>query len=255
LGHFVNWQAMALRQSFSLRTTTGLVTTTSPLSNAVKNRSVSYLQKNSTLISLPLSSSSCNLSTTSSRNASSSPNYAQSEKRKLYQIRNKALHSVKETGLPILESITQDVISNAKLSLFPTASELAPSVSQIKVASRMYTLLNEELENYCERTPDEQNVFTVGGEPIVIIDVEVSPDLRYARVFWALPFDLLLDLPSEKFRSEMMKSIQRVIQERGGVLQGLVHGKLRRFHPPRIRWVPASNELIRGVLKEMEYLE
>lgn len=90
-------------------------------------------------------------------------------------------------------------------------------------------------------------------EPIVIVDVEITKDLRQARVFWSLPYGvLLMDGISAGMRMRSAERMQKVLDERGGVLQGLVHQKMRGyFRPPKIRFVMAEGEMLRRYLKEL----
>jgi hypothetical protein len=182
-------------------------------------------------------------------------------------IQNLALQSVKEQGLKILKSTTIQIQSKTQRRLLLSQEDSGPTPDQLREAHRLKLLVEDAIEEYTSRKGD---LFCSGpgGEPIAIIDVEVTQDLRQARVFWSLPFSLLLidvdrissgsgggrgmHRDGQEMRMRAAKRMQMILEEKGGVLQGLVHRKLRRyFRPPKIRFVMAEGEMLRAVLKEI----
>jgi len=180
---------------------------------------------------------------------------------------NLALQSIKEQGLKILKSTTIQIQSKTQRRLLLSQEDSGPTPDQLREAHRLKLLVEDAIEEYTSRKGD---LFCSGpgGEPIAIIDVEVTQDLRQARVFWSLPFSLLLidvdrissgsgggrgmHRDGQEMRMQAAKRMQMILEEKGGVLQGLVHRKLRRyFRPPKIRFVMAEGEMLRAVLKEI----
>jgi ribosome-binding factor A len=82
------------------------------------------------------------------------------------------------------------------------------------------------------------------GEPILeVTDVEVSPDLGYARVYWTLPVTME-GKPLAQVRY-VTQHIQRLMDEtHGRRVQHLVAGRLRQYrYVPKLRFVPELTEL------------
>jgi ribosome-binding factor A len=165
-------------------------------------------------------------------------------------LRNPALQSVIDEGLNILQSISSDIQAKTKRRLLLSDEDTGPSPDQLREAARIKHFTEDAIELYTSR---KGNLFCVMKEPIVIVDVEITKDLRQARVFWSLPYGvLLMDGISAGMRMRSAERMQKVLDERGGVLQGLVHQKMRGyFRPPKIRFVMAEGEMLRRYLKEL----
>jgi ribosome-binding factor A len=162
---------------------------------------------------------------------------------------NPGLHSVKEQGIKILQSLTADIQSKTKRRLLLVDEDTGPTSTQLREAVRLKSLTEDALEQY---TSHKGSLFCIMNEPIAIIDVEITEDLRQARVYWSLPYGVLLMDTKREARVKAVKRMQIILEERGGVLQGLVHAKLRSYYrPPKIRFVPAEGEMIRSVLKDL----
>jgi len=174
-----------------------------------------------------------------------------------------ALQSVKEQGIKILKSTTLQIQQKTQRRLLLSAEDTGPAPEQIKEANRLKLFVEDALEEYTSR---HGALFCFQDEPISIIDVEVTPDLRQARVFWSLPFSFLLEdsfpqksqrghqyrMDGQEMRLKVAKRMQIILENKGGVLQGLVHRKMRRyFRPPKIRFVMAEGEMLRSVLKDL----
>jgi hypothetical protein len=165
-------------------------------------------------------------------------------------IPNPGLHSVIDEGLTILKSISSDIQSKTKRRLLLSDEDTGPSPEQLRESVRIKQFMEDAIEIFTSR---KGNLFCVMKEPIIIVDVEITQDLRQARVFWSLPYGvLLMDGISAETRMRAAERMQRVLDERGGVLQGLVHQKMRGyFRPPKIRFVMAEGEMLRRYLKEL----
>jgi len=164
---------------------------------------------------------------------------------------NIALESIKEQGQHILEATITDIQSKTNRRLLVEDEDHGPTDYQIKEANRVAEFVEQAIEDY---TSKRGNVFCIMNEPIVIIDCEITEDLRQARVFWSLPYEILL-LEDTKInaamRAKLVQYMQRILEERGGVLQGMVHTKMRMyFRPPTIRFVPAEGEILRRALHD-----
>jgi len=170
----------------------------------------------------------------------------------LQQRYNKGLESVKEQGQSILESIVSDIQSKTKRHLLIEDEDNGPTIYQLKEAAKLKRLVEDAVDNYMSKHGD---VFCILKEPIAIVDVEVTEDLRQARVFWSLPYSIFLmgdKAMDSRMRQELGVRMQRILDERGGALQGFVHTRLRSyFRPPKIRFVRAEDEMIRRTLREM----
>ncbi len=163
---------------------------------------------------------------------------------------NVALQSVIRQGLESLQSATSEIQSKAKRRLFITDEDTGPSIEQIQESIRLQHLVEDAVEAY---TLKRGSMFCIMDEPISIIDVEVSEDLRHARVYWSLPFSFLIKdgIPAE-LRKKVMDKMQKILETRGGPIQGMVHQKLRHYYrPPTIRWVQAETEMLRKVMKDL----
>lgn len=143
-----------------------------------------------------------------------------------------------------------DIQMKTKRRLLVEDEQNGPSVTQIREANRVRQIVDDAIEQYSSK---KGTMFCIQGEPIAVIDAEISPDLKQARVFWSLPYGFLLaDHLSERMRKQTIARMQNILETRGGVLQGIVHNRMRSYNrPPRIRFVPAEGELLRNVLKDL----
>ena len=165
---------------------------------------------------------------------------------------NKGLESVKEQGKSILEAIQTDIISKTKRRLLIEDEDTGPTIYQIKEATKLRSLIEEALEQY---TLLRGNTFCILNEPIMIVDVEITEDLRQARVFWSLPLVILCsenERLDSRARNALSDKMQEILETRGGPLQAHVHNKLRSyFRPPKLRFVKAESEMLRKSLQEL----
>ena len=161
------------------------------------------------------------------------------------QRRNEALEAVKHAGVAHLDQTAKDVSEKTRRPLLISEEEKSPAVRQLREARRIQLILEESLDVFSRK----DSTFSIRGETIVVIEVEVSPDMRYARVYWSLPFSMVV-LP-EGVRKEVKKIMQNRLEERGGQLQALVHGRLRFYYPPKLRFVPADDDVSTHALKNL----
>jgi len=168
--------------------------------------------------------------------------------------KNIRLEAIKSVGITQLHNHTKDLISRTTESLFETSlldahGHKRPSIAQIQEADRLESAIMEALDFYSSK----HNTFSVGGQCIHVLGVEVSPDLRQAKAYWCLPHGLdLQNIPQLKLE-QIVKKMQKILDERGGKIQAIVHTRLRAYYPPKIFWVAAehiSKDLKRGVSLE-----
>jgi ribosome-binding factor A len=156
--------------------------------------------------------------------------------------RNIKLEAIKSVGITQLHNHTQDIIARARQPLFEddpvdAHGHKRQSIAQIQEATRMESALIDALAHYSSR----QSTFSVGGQCIEVLGVEVSADLKQARAFWCLPRSLdLHTIPDSKIQQLIIR-MQQILDERGGKIQGLVHARLRAYHPPKIIFVAAEH--------------
>ena len=157
---------------------------------------------------------------------------------------NSALEAYKQAGLQQLEEISQVIVRKAHKSLLSSAAEekdsAKPSVKQLRLASALLGVMEDIVELYCAKEP----VLCLNGEPFEITNVEVSPDLRYAQVYWTLPVTME-GKPVAQVRVAT-EYIQRLLEEEkhGKKIQHYVAGRLHRFRfVPKLRFVPEDTDL------------
>eukprot|EP00559_Dactyliosolen_fragilissimus_P000661 CAMPEP_0184864898 /NCGR_PEP_ID=MMETSP0580-20130426/16271_1 /TAXON_ID=1118495 /ORGANISM="Dactyliosolen fragilissimus" /LENGTH=230 /DNA_ID=CAMNT_0027363845 /DNA_START=82 /DNA_END=774 /DNA_ORIENTATION=- len=163
------------------------------------------------------------------------------------------LKFVKEQGTSHLEAITSDMKARSSDRLLAKDEDVGPSPRQKKEAERIKVLIEDAIEVYISKTGGN-SFCCVGGDPIVVLDVEVSSDLRRARIYWTLPFGLLTmrNLSSAKL-NQIARRVQEHLDKGVGFLKVIVHGKLSSYHrPPDFQFVHAEGgALLDKELKEL----
>jgi ribosome-binding factor A len=146
-------------------------------------------------------------------------------------------------GLAQLEATTREVAAKSNKPLFVRDEDVDPTPEQLGEAQRVLRVAQEALSQLSQKDP----IFTIRGDPIEILDVEVSRDLRQARVYWTLPF-WMMEFP-EDVTQRATEKMQGLLDKRGSKLQTLVHARLRHYYPPKLRFVAADGDLLRLTLK------
>jgi hypothetical protein len=144
--------------------------------------------------------------------------------------RNPNLKQVISQGMPYLEACTKDVLQNARESLFDASP--GPSPNQLSEASRILDVVTSVVDDIAEKSGE----FCIQGYPIMILDAEVSPDCKQARIFWCIPLHYS-DLP-EASSTKITTKMQELLDKRGSRIQSHVFGRLRHYYPPKLRFVP-----------------
>uniref|UniRef100_A0A7S0BY52 Ribosome-binding factor A n=1 Tax=Proboscia inermis TaxID=420281 RepID=A0A7S0BY52_9STRA len=154
------------------------------------------------------------------------------------RVANTAINAIISSGIESLESTSRIVNTNSQKPLFESSKNDGPSIRQLRIAAQLNKVLDPIFENLAAKDPS----YSIRGEPIEFTDIEVSPDLRHARVFWTLPITMhgmpinILKVVTEK--------MEKFMDGRGGSqIRLLLAGKMKRSYPPRLRFVAMNNEL------------
>lgn len=102
-----------------------------------------------------------------------------------------------------------------------------------------------------------QGLAPAGGDggPIVLLDCVVNRNVRQAKLYWTLPYAMLLDgRIDQRVYQHLMATVQRdlVHPEGGGakLLARHVHARLASYYPPRLKMVPATDEMVQRAIEE-----
>lgn len=156
--------------------------------------------------------------------------------------KNIRLEAIKSAGITQLHNQTQDIIARTRQPLFEETpvddqGRKRQSIAQIQEGNRLEAALVDAFAHHSSK----HDTFNVGGQCVEILGVEVSPDLKQARAYWCLPRSLDLNaIPVDKL-TQLVKRMQKILDERGGRIQGLVHTRLRAYYPPKITFVAAEH--------------
>lgn len=177
---------------------------------------------------------------------------------------NPGLESIISQGRASLERTAYEIQHKTKRTKPLPASEdnthhKSLTHRQLSEAERILTVATECIEAYCEKEPN--NFWTIRGEPLVLLQVQVNSNGRLAKVFWTLPYGILLDLPRDKNHkmtySILVEKVKRHLQERGAEqwLSRQVHSRLRSYYAPRLRLQVATNEMVAQAMSELLLLD
>jgi len=140
------------------------------------------------------------------------------------------------------------------------AAEMDPR--QLAEGQRILDVASECLERLAAREEQQQQRRTRGqhgnglflfGEPIVLLECEVNRNVRQAKVYWTLPYGLLLDNRiNQGLYQEIMVRVQGQLVSNGGakLLAREVHTRLSYYYPPRIKLFPATDEMVQKAIEE-----
>ena len=154
-------------------------------------------------------------------------------------------------GLASLTQTAKDVQSKTKkvksIASQTTASgQKLASHKQLAESQRLLDVLTECLDALCDRNPDHPLV-TMRGEPIAILDVQVNTNAKQAKVYWSLPYGILMDdrLTRTTYQ-QLLTRMETNLQQGGGasLLQKLVHTRLSFYYPPKLKFVPAPPKMV-----------
>mmetsp|Transcript_16852 Transcript_16852/g.39173 ORF Transcript_16852/g.39173 Transcript_16852/m.39173 type:complete len:234 (+) Transcript_16852:314-1015(+) len=156
---------------------------------------------------------------------------------------NIKLEAIKAAGVKQLHNFTQDLTQRSSQPLFgdedydPVTGRPKLSIAQKQEASRLETAVVESFVHYSSK----HTTFSIKGHVIDILGVDVSQDLRAAKVYWCLPLNLDLDkLPHSKV-DQLIRQMQQLLEEKGGHIQGSVHTRLGSHYTPRLSFCPGEH--------------
>ena len=133
-----------------------------------------------------------------------------------------------------------------------THSKQEKDVSQLAEAQRIESAVNEALDDLVLNSLAAAASLQVGGEPIVVLHVDVNRTRRLAKVHWCLPYGVLLDPDVTRNVYQRLKETvqERLVQDGTSILSKAVHGRLQSYYPPRLRLVPATDAMVQQALEE-----
>ena len=157
--------------------------------------------------------------------------------------RNPNLKQVIAQGMPYLEASTLDMLQNCGRESLFDEDRNGPSPRQLSEAQRILETVTEVVDLLVDTNKGGGALLCVQNFPIVILDVEVSPDCKQARVFWCLPLHLC-DMSPDKEAVVLDRMQNTVMQGRGGrSIQSGVFSKLRFYYPPKLKFVPVPIQI------------
>ena len=130
----------------------------------------------------------------------------------------------------------------------------APTERQQSESHRLLSVTSDCLDELSRKN----SIFSIQGEPIVLLDISVKPSIKVATIYWTLPYSILLnDSLSHTQKVFIQARMEGAIEEQGGeaLLQRKVTSALRDYFPPKIRLESASQEMISQHLAEFDEIE
>ncbi|KAG7367614.1 hypothetical protein IV203_030285 [Nitzschia inconspicua] len=94
----------------------------------------------------------------------------------------------------------------------------------------------------------------LAGEPIVFLECVVNRTIKQAKLYWTLPYGLLLDdRMNARLYRQLTTKVQQQLLEGGAtkLLSREIHRKLSSYYPPRIQLHTATDEMVAKALKEL----
>ena len=165
--------------------------------------------------------------------------------------KNQGLESVIAQGRSSLERTAADVgAKTKKVSSLTSDPGQSHSHKQLAERQRILEVATECLEALCQKHP--QNPLALGGEPLTLLHVDVNSTARQAKIYWTLPYSLLMDprlTPTAYQR--LMKQVERTFD--GNLLQRDVHTRLSFYFPPRLKFYPATPQMLAQVMHEIHH--
>lgn len=169
-------------------------------------------------------------------------------------LRNRALAEIIRGGYSRLSQVATDIQSNpiTRQSLFGLpARESSP---RQKAEEHLLLITTKEVLEALTRKP-EGKLVCVEGDPIMILKVEIKPGSRLATLYWSLPYSVLADDTLVARDKQILEfRMDRLLTQEGGggaLLQRSVHSALRHYYPPRLRFKPATDDLLLEALEHV----
>jgi ribosome-binding factor A len=161
---------------------------------------------------------------------------------------NPGLASVISQGMESLNTTASQVQAKTKKSL--DKWDDGPTPRQIMESQRVMETATECLEEMVVRGMGNLHI---QGEPIVLLQVEVNRPLKQAKVYWTLPYGVLLDdrISKNLYRKFMDRLQEHVDAGDAKLLQRQVHARLRSYYPPRLKLVQATDMMVHEAMLEL----
>jgi ribosome-binding factor A len=159
-----------------------------------------------------------------------------------------------DQGIKSLEDTAADVEARTRnKTIQPDSDE--PTHRQLAEAHRILEVATECLENLCthEQNRNSLSGLQLQGQPIILLHVQVNKDVKQAKVYWTLPYSVLLDPNvTQRVYQKLVEVVQDQLIQRGGAkrLARELSSRLRFYYPPRIRLVPAKHAMIQQAIEE-----
>lgn len=182
---------------------------------------------------------------------------------------NPGLTSVISQGVTSLERTATQVQVKTKQSSLPSSTsssstskegrrkkKINSTPRQLAEAQRILDVATECLEELCEQqSPNSAlSLLTIGGEAIVLLEVQVNSNARQAKVFWTLPYGILTDERlTPTLYQQLMKKIEShlLVDGVGKRLARQVHNRLRYYYPPKLKFQMATPEMVTRAMEEL----
>lgn len=162
---------------------------------------------------------------------------------------NPGLESVIGQGIASLQRTATDVQAKTKkVTDLAAPLEKVKTHKQLAETQRVFDTAVECLEAICHKQPN--NPLAMRGEPIAILDVQVNSNSKLAKVYWTLPYGILMDdrlTPSTYQR--LVAQMEKNLEDGGAsLLQRHVHTRLRSYYPPRLKFFLAPPNMVAEAL-------
>jgi hypothetical protein len=132
--------------------------------------------------------------------------------------------------------------------------QLAEGQRILDVASECLEQLVLQMERGAMSLEQRKGLF-LSGEPIVLLECVVNSNIKQAKLYWTLPYGILSDKRLHaRLYHQITAKVQEQLTEGGGakLLAGKVNSKLSSYYPPRIKLLPATDEMVAKALEECE---
>jgi hypothetical protein len=105
-------------------------------------------------------------------------------------------------------------------------------------------------------TEGQRKGLILSGEPIVLLECVVNRNIKQAKLYWTLPYGILMDdrihYHQHHLYQQITAKVQQQLVEGGGarLLAGHVHARLSSYYPPRIKMMPATDDMVIRAIEE-----
>jgi len=185
----------------------------------------------------------------------------------LASVISQGIKSLEQTAEDIRYKTRKDTLSQAhKKPTFRNGRAAEMDPRQLAEGQRILDVASECLEHLAMKEDTKgslrpqtrgngrvSNGLFLFGEPIVLLECEVNRNVRQAKIYWTLPYGILLDNRiNQRLYQEIMEKVQTQLVDNGGakLLAREVHTRLSYYYPPRIKLFPATDEMVEKAIEE-----